>query len=358
MRVAIIHHQFKLKGGMETYLLNLIKGFNDQQDQVSIYVYKRNKIQEEPICNVKKTNLFWLPRTLRKYWFGSHIHKQKRMQFHDLRVSLMRSFHQEIIVCGGTHQGFVFNTQKKITLSDRLEIACEKKSYATSLIVLAHSDQLKKELIELYSVPAYKILMVHPPINTEKFHQGFRDQKKRLRKKFNIHPEKKIILFPSTGHRRKGFFSLIAAFKQLPEAEFELVIAGNKPHKNSCANINYVGFAEDMASLYSACDVTILPSLYEPFGLAVPESLQCGTPVIISKFVGAKDLITEDEGIILADITPATIANAILEATSKQYNITPHFAERNGLAIETHIQKLKQTFRDHSMKTADRKEAT
>jgi glycosyltransferase involved in cell wall biosynthesis len=342
MRVAIIHHQFKLKGGMETYLFNLLTGFNQKRDKVSVYVYKQHKIKSDS-CVVERVNLFWLPRFLRKYWFGSRLYKREGMREYDLTISLMRSFYQDVIVCGGTHRGFLAHMQKNPTLLDKLEIVWEQKSYDTASLIIAHSMLLRQELIELYGISPEKIMTSYPPIDIDKFNRKFYFQRQALKKKFNLDSHKRAVLFPSTGHKRKGFFLILEAFKSLPHHRYELVIAGSPPPANVDKNITYLGFVEDMAALYSACDVTLLPSYYEPFGLAVIESLQCGTPVIVSEFVGAKNLISENEGIILKELSSAAIVKAIEQSTLVRFNIPLDFAQRKGLTVDAHIQKLKNS---------------
>lgn len=48
-----------------------------------------------------------------------------------------------------------------------------------------------------------------------------------------------------------------------------------------------------LCEFYSACDVTVLPTLGEGFGYPVIESLACGTPVITSSFGGQAELLME-----------------------------------------------------------------
>ena len=48
---------------------------------------------------------------------------------------------------------------------------------------------------------------------------------------------------------------------------------------------------EDLAKLYSACDITLAPGLGEGFGYPIVESLACGTPVIHGNYGGGAELL-------------------------------------------------------------------
>jgi glycosyltransferase involved in cell wall biosynthesis len=97
-----------------------------------------------------------------------------------------------------------------------------------------------------------------------------------------------------------------------------------------------------MAELYAAVDFTILPSFYEPFGLVVPESLACGTPVIVSPYVGAKDLLCDQYGIVMPSVSVQAIKQAIEQATKQTFSIPEDFSQRHDLTINAHINKLKK----------------
>lgn len=343
MRIAIIHHQLKLKGGMETYLFNLINEFNRQKDDVTIHVYKKVRLKEPP-CNVKRHNLFYLPQKLRKIFFGWHIHKDDVLKTYDLRISLMRAINQNILICGGTHLGYLKHTAKRAKFLDKMEIKLEKESYHSADLIVVHSHSLTQELLEYYQVPKEKIVCLHPPIDIEKFNQRYQCAKQLHRQRLGIASDKTILLFPSTGHERKGIHLLLEAVKRLPEQDFELIIAGDAIPHNNIPNCKYMGFVEDMALLYSVADVTVLPSYYEPFGLVAMESLQCGTPVVLSKFVGAIDIIKPEHGIILEELTVDHLVQALLTIKNKRMSVANHFAQGLGLTLSEHVKQLKSEF--------------
>lgn len=344
MHVAIIHHQYHRKGGMERYLFDLIEGFSAQDDNTSVFVYKKDDaLPPMTHCRVLKHSLNWLPRVLRKYYFAHQLSRSHQRSDFDCTISLMRSTSQDLVVSGGTHRGFLAHTDKKKSLWDRWEISAEENCFARSSGIIAHSQMIADEIQHYYPVKSDKIHCLLPPINTTRFHAGLRQHREAFRQKWNIAGDKITLLFPSTGHKRKGLEPLLEAFEQLSAERYELLIAGDSVSGHKLPkNVRSLGFITDMAELYTAADFTIMPSFYEPFGLVVPESLACGTPVIVSPYVGAKDLLCEDYGVVMSAVTAEAIAKAIEKASHHFFSIPDDFAQRHDLTIGAHIDKLKK----------------
>ncbi len=342
MRIAIIHHQYQRKGGMERYLFDLLEGFAQENMHSTVLVYKQDKsIMPVQNSEIVKYSLNWLPRVLRKYYFAYRLSKEHKMNSYDCTISLMRAMSQDLIVSGGTHCGFLAHTDKKPSLWDRCEIYAEQKSFMISKGIIAHSRMIADEILRYYAIPQEKIHCILPPINTQRFHRGIRESRELLRQKWNIQSNKMTLLFPSTGHKRKGIEPLLKALELLPQDRFELLIAGDELKNKVPKNVRCLGFVSDMAELYAAVDITILPSFYEPFGLVVPESLACGTPVIVSPFVGAKDLLNDAYGIVMPSVSVHAIKQAIESASQQEFSIPEDFSQRHDLTVEAHIKKIK-----------------
>ncbi|MDQ2993453.1 MAG: glycosyltransferase family 4 protein [Pseudomonadota bacterium] len=347
MRIAIIHHQYRRKGGMERYLFDLLSGLSAVHDHTTVVVYKQDNTQAlVENSRVIKYWLNWLPRVLRKFYFSKRLERQHHRADYDCTISLMRSSNQEIVVSGGTHCGYLMHTDKRASLWDRWEIRAEQKSFAASKAIIAYSHMIAKEIENYYSIDKRKIHCLFPPINLERFNGSFRANRTALQKKWGINPAKLTLLFTSGGHKREGIDPLLKAFTRLPSDQYQLIIAGHKPKRYKLPdNVHYLGFVDEIAELYAAVDFTILPSFYEPFGLVVPESLACGTPVIISEYVGAKELLREEYGIVIPAVTVNAIQQAIEQAREQKFDVPEDFAQRHQLTLSVHIEKLKAVMR-------------
>jgi glycosyltransferase involved in cell wall biosynthesis len=107
---------------------------------------------------------------------------------------------------------------------------------------------------------------------------------------YKKYKNKKILLFISRIHKKKGIFSLIDAFKLIKNKHWHLNIVGFG-EKNNIAllkakiknhkKIKFYGQAniDKTSYFYKRANVTILPSYSENFGYVIAESLSFGTPV-------------------------------------------------------------------------------
>ena len=147
-------------------------------------------------------------------------------------------------------------------------------------------------------------------VDTKKFAQG---DGSAFRKHYNIPAESFFILNISRIDSQKNQMALLEAFrifhKQHPQSILMLVGPETQPNyaarlrqfihdsqlDNSCVMIP--GLRNDdpqLLNAFHACDVFVLPSMHEPFGIVVLEAWSAGKPVIVSHVGGLKSLIREE----------------------------------------------------------------
>ncbi|MCX8195275.1 MAG: glycosyltransferase family 4 protein [Candidatus Micrarchaeota archaeon] len=134
---------------------------------------------------------------------------------------------------------------------------------------------------------------------------------------------------------QKGLKYLIRAMKQV---DAHLFLLGRGPELSNlqreveAAKIEATIYTErlsneDMALLYAACDVFVLPSLWEPFGMVVAEAMATGKPVVASKIGGIPEIVEDGKSGILV---PTHDENAIAKAINFLLD-NPKKARRMGI---------------------------
>jgi glycosyltransferase involved in cell wall biosynthesis len=134
--------------------------------------------------------------------------------------------------------------------------------------------------------------------------QSSRVDRTVVRRSWGIAPEASIILFCAKLQPWKRPFDLLRAFALATIPNSALVFAGEGPLRleletesaslGIADRVHFLGFVNQsqLPSIYTASDLMVLPSEYEPFAVVVNEASCCGCPVIASDRVGAaQDLI-------------------------------------------------------------------
>lgn len=120
--------------------------------------------------------------------------------------------------------------------------------------------------------------------------------------------------------RQKGLRFLVSAAALVPEAQF--VFAGEGPERPELEaqarslgiqeRVTLLGLRDDIPDLLACCDLLVLPSLSEGFGVAVLEAMAASKPVVASAIGGVDEVVLDGEtGILVPPGDPAALASAI-----------------------------------------------
>lgn len=341
MKVAINTLNFRRGGGVERYILDVINGFHQQNLRPRVYTCKADPdLPENQWIDLIKANISFIPRKLRHRFLSSFVRKNRR---DDEVIFSLFFLYCDIFVCGGNHKGYLHAMDKMPNCYERLiKIPHEYKVLEECQIVIAHSQLMKDELIKFYGVSPQKIQVVYPPADTQKFIPPSVERRQALRRKFGFADDEMIYLFPSTGHKRKGF-GLLKNFFETSDLPIKLVVAGT-PVENG-RNVRSLGFRKDMPELYQAADFTIMASLYEPFGLVGLESVLSGTPIIFAENMACLEVFQNQFGFTFNRNDPNSLANAVKKSVnlvkSGQARIgNPKHCLSYDPALSTHIARL------------------
>ena len=167
-----------------------------------------------------------------------------------------------------------------------------------NLTLIGLSKWMRNCAKKSYLFKEMNVINLPNPIDTKQFKPLDKLQSRDL---WNLPQNKTLILFGALSPNsdiNKGFKELKNALQMIEDPNIELVIFGADPPLNDYdANKykkNYVGElvdSESLVTLYSACNLTIVPSLQENLSNVIMESLSCGTPVVAFDVGGNSDLI-------------------------------------------------------------------
>jgi glycosyltransferase involved in cell wall biosynthesis len=159
----------------------------------------------------------------------------------------------------------------------------------------------------------------NPPSNSHELKQLFLAKNSELK-------DKRIVLFLSRIHEKKGCDLLLDAFAQVAASDqrLHLVMAGPdqtgwsatlraKAEKLGIAGrVSWPGMlqGDDKWGAFYAAEVFCLPSHQENFGIVVAEALACGKPVLISNKVNIwREIEADKAGFVGEDTIDGTVLN-------------------------------------------------
>lgn len=222
--------------------------------------------------------------------------------------------------------------------------AAEAELYADADLVIATTLDQFDLLRANYAVPGANLRMIPPGYDDSRFFPVGSATRQALRRRFGF--EGKIVLSLGRLARNKGYDLLIRAFAEVAarssDARLYLAIGGERLDAAEqqlllgCRNlatelglaerVTFAGFVPeaDIADLYRAADVFVLPSRYEPFGMTAIEAMACGTPTVVTTHGGLFRVLRFGISGLFADpLDPADLGITIMKAL--QY---PPLAER------------------------------
>jgi len=174
-------------------------------------------------------------------------------------------------------------------------------------------------------VPAKKMSTICNSINISRFSTPTVEAD-TIRSEWSLTSDHFVFLSIGRLSEEKGLVHLISSFqtihKQHPQTR--LLIAGDGPQKEALQQlisrsqlngaVHLAGFRSDINNLLCAADCFVLPSLKEPFGLVVLESIAARCPVIATDSGGVNEILSSPEyGILI----PPGSEDALVKAMTK-----------------------------------------
>jgi N-acetyl-alpha-D-glucosaminyl L-malate synthase BshA len=123
----------------------------------------------------------------------------------------------------------------------------------------------------------------------------------------------KLLVHTSNFRTVKRVTDTIRIFEKVQkEIPAKLILVGDGPERSECERlcrqlelfdkVKFLGKQDGLVEILSSCDVFLIPSQSESFGLAALEAMACGLPVISSSVGGLPELVRHNETGFIAEI--------------------------------------------------------
>jgi D-inositol-3-phosphate glycosyltransferase len=207
-----------------------------------------------------------------------------------------------------------------VQYANRLINSIEKLAFYTiGLLTLRVSDESIVLNTSVHKwISQYKNAVHYLPngVDAKLFKQSTEQEKQAIRERYDIPLDKFVVLFVGRFVPKKGFDTLYNA----KDPSYLTIFVGGgiiPKHIKSDDSVRIIGALpqEELAMLYRASDVFVLPSFGEGFPLSIQEAMSSGLPIITSKYNNL-DQIRDNPYIAYIDITEAAIKSAIKKIQS------------------------------------------
>jgi glycosyltransferase involved in cell wall biosynthesis len=187
--------------------------------------------------------------------------------------------------------------------------------------VICCSDYMVQHVKWAFGLPPDKLVMIPNGVNAEVYKKNDKEDLAQFRSIYAL-PEEKIVLFVGRLVYEKGVHVLVnAAPKILEKTNAKFIIVGNgymKDQLSTLANgmglahkVLFTGFLDEqmLRKLQRCADVSVVPSLFEPFGIVALEAMAAKSPVVVSDTGGLSEIVSHDvDGVKVYPGNPDSLA--------------------------------------------------
>lgn len=310
LSIAFVRRGYSPTGGAEAYLKRLAHGVAAAGNDAQLVATDAWPDHEWPFGSIMRVSAGSV------VGFANELKQIRPRLTCDVLFSLERVWSCDVYRAGdGVHRAWLLRRRKfelplkqfvrGINRKHRDLLQLEESLFAThkAVRVIVGSQMVKDEIVNLYRYPEEKIDVVRNgvPLAKFRFESELREQ---AREELNLKPDQIALLFAGSGWERKGLIFAIQAMALSKNQKMRFLVAGRgnqKLYKTTRLRIwreepvRFLGEVRDLARIYAAADIFILPTIYDPFSNACLEALACGLPVITTRSNGFSEII--DDGV-------------------------------------------------------------
>jgi UDP-glucose:(heptosyl)LPS alpha-1,3-glucosyltransferase len=300
LTIGFVRRGYSPTGGAESYLKRLALGVVGLGHEAHLFATNDWQPNEWPFGHITQIT------TGSTIAFADEVEKRRVQVACDVLMSLERIWRCDVFRAGdGVHQAWL-NRRKKFEApwkrfarrfnrkhSDLLRLEKSLLDDRGAERVIANSQMVKGEIVDLYNYRRDKIDIVRNGVPVDLFHFD-PVRREKSRSDLRVESDDVLALFAGSGWERKGLSYAIEAVETCPNSKLRLLVAGRgESARYRSTRARFLGEVADLRPIYAAADVFILPTIYDPFSNACLEALASGLPVITTRANGFCEIMED-----------------------------------------------------------------
>ncbi len=336
-QVVLLKSCVSNRGGLEKYASRIADCFLKKGCNVTLITQGAAPVIDSIRVFAAKT-WSW-PAFIRMEQYDRFVNQWLNGNRADLIFGMDRNRMQTHLRAGnGVHAAFL---QSRILTEGRLKwLICQANPLHRKILELekdafenprlqklfTNSHMVKRQILERYSTPSSKIEVVHNGVEWHEMQSGFdawEMEKPLIAKRLGLDPFRFHFLFIGNGYLRKGLGQLLKALARLKSKDFTLSVVGKDTHWEEYRaladrlhlkdQVVFFGPQKETRPFYQMADALVIPSFYDPFANVTIEALAMGLFTISSKTNGGHEILTQNNGAVIEELTDADALAATLE---------------------------------------------
>jgi len=335
MKIAQAHKRLALSGGTERDFYRTAEGLRDLGHEVHLFCAE---LRTAPPAGVFVHRIAAPPlgRTARLLSFAFLGPRVVRRHGCDVVVSFGRMTSQDVLRSGGgSHrvfldkmkigESFLRRLWHNVSLYHRSVLAVERLQFKAGNYkrILAVSAEVKREIVTTYGVPEEKVCVIYNGVDDRRFHPRHRETARAaIKRQWSIPLDRPMALFVGSGFQRKGLERLLRVWGAGRLNDVYLLVVGDdqqiaryrlRAEREFGGRVIFAGPRENVEDYFAAADIFLLPAFQEAFGNVVLEALASGLPVLVSREVGASEVLggAMEECFLLSPDDPVAVESQI-----------------------------------------------
>lgn len=339
-------------GGLNVYVREVATAFSERGIATDIFTRRQSPDDPatEPLAPLSRVIYLPAGRDLDKYALFGEVPSFARKVFdfaqrEGLAYDLLFSHYwlsgevacllRPRLSAGWAHIAHTLGLVKNQALADgalpepAFRVQVEKEVAAQADLLVASTHDEKADLVRAYGADADRVVVVPPGVDLGMFQPIDRDE---ARRKIG-YGRGRLLLYVGRLERLKGVEAAIRALALLRDCthdDVRLMILGEdsregdeseKERLKAVASatgvrdrVDFLGSVahHELPYFYASCDVSVMPSYSESFGLVGLEAQACGRPVVGSGVSGLRSVVRDEvSGYLIESHDPAAYAERI-----------------------------------------------